>query len=247
MIRAASVIVLALSAAAFADELGVPEKAKLLADRGRALHDAGDYSGAIAAYKEAYVLAPRPGLLFNLAQAYRLSGDCDDAAFMYQRFLDSNPPEDRRAIAAANLTMVVKCGHGGLVISPPTPPTTSIATTAPVLQPVASHAELRHAGIWVAAGGAAALVVAGAFAWEAHDASNAVSQAYAGGAMSANLSAQDAAGRRDALIGDIAGAAGGAALITGAILYGVGWHDEARHVAIAPTTRGGEVKLSWAF
>ncbi|HEX4455813.1 MAG TPA: tetratricopeptide repeat protein [Kofleriaceae bacterium] len=246
MIRAASVIVLALSAAAFADELGVPEKAKLLADRGRALHDAGDYAGAIAAYKEAYVLAPRPGLLFNLAQAYRLSGDCDDAAFMYQRFLDSNPPEDRRAIAAANLTMVVKCGHGGLAIVPPTPQPT-MSTAAPALQPTASHAELRHAGAWIAVGGVAGLVVAGAFAWQAHEASDAVSQAYAGGMMSANLSSQDAAGRRDALVGDIVGAAGGAALITGAILYGVGWHDEARHVAVAPTTRGGEVKLSWAF
>jgi tetratricopeptide (TPR) repeat protein len=247
MIRAAFVIVLALSAAAFADELGFPEKAKLLADRGRALHDAGDYAGAIAAYKEAYVLAPRAGLLFNLAQAYRLSGDCDDAAFMYQRFLDSSPPADRRAIAEANLATVVKCGHGGLALVPPTPPQPTIATTALVLQPEASHARLRHAGMWIAGGGAAALVVAGAFAWEAHEASNAVSQAYAGGTMSSNLSSQDAAGRRDALIADLAGAAGGAALLTGAILYGVGWHDEARHVAIAPTTRGGEVKLSWAF
>jgi hypothetical protein len=143
--------------------------------------------------------------------------------------------------------MVVKCGHGGLAIAPPTPPQASIATSATVVLPAESHARLRHAGMWVAAGGAAALVVAGVFAWEAHEDQNAVSQAYAGGAMSANLSSQDAAGRRDALIGDIAGAAGGAALITGAILYGVGWHDEARHVAIAPTTGGGEVKLSWAF
>jgi tetratricopeptide (TPR) repeat protein len=247
MIRAASVIVLALSAPAFADELGIPEKAKLLADRGRALHDAGDYAGAIAAYKEAYVLAPRPGLLFNLAQAYRLSGDCDDAAFMYRRFLDSNPPEDRRAVAEQNLGMVVKCGHGGLALVAATPPpTAAVATTALVLQPD-PHSELRHAGMWVAAGGVAALVVAGVFAVEAHEASNQVSAAYSGGATSTNLSQEDSAGRRDALIGDIAGIAGGAAVITGAVMYGVGWRDEARHVALAPTTRGGEVKLTWAF
>ena len=55
--------------------------------RRRRLHEA-----AVAAFKEAYVLAPSPGLLFNIAQAYRLAGNCDDAAWMYRRFLDTNPP-----------------------------------------------------------------------------------------------------------------------------------------------------------
>ena len=41
----------------------IPAKAKELATRGRAYHDAGDYSMAVAAFKEAYVLAPSPGLL----------------------------------------------------------------------------------------------------------------------------------------------------------------------------------------
>src|SRR5262249_1560300 len=90
----------------------IPEKARVLAEGGRHYHDAGDYEQAIAAFKEAYVLAPSPGLLFNLAQAYRLAGQCDDAAWMYRRYLDASPAADRRAIAENHLAIVEKCGHG---------------------------------------------------------------------------------------------------------------------------------------
>lgn len=246
MTRTAMFLVLALAAPVRADDLGVPEKARLLAERGRELHDAGDYAGAIAAYKEAYVLAPRPGLLFNLAQAYRLSGDCDDAAFMYRRFLDSNPVADRRAIAEANLATVSKCG---LAIAPtPPPPTLAITTPAPVLtRPPKPSTTTREVGTYLAVGGAAALIVAGAFAYEAHQASDEVTQAYNNGMTVSNLAQQDSAGRRDATIAETVGAIGGAAAITGAILIAVGLRDEARHVAVSPSLHGGEVHVSWKF
>src|SRR5438874_5150491 len=97
----------------------IPEKARALADRGRVAHDAGDYGSAIAAFQEAYVIAPSPALLFNLAQAYRLAGDCDDAAWMYRRFLDTNPVGEHRTLAESHLSTVEKCGHGGLRIATP--------------------------------------------------------------------------------------------------------------------------------
>jgi tetratricopeptide (TPR) repeat protein len=249
MIRTAAVLVLALACPALADDLGVPEKAKRLAERGRELHDAGDYVGAIAAYKEAYVLAPRPGLLFNLAQAYRLSGDCDDAAFMYRRFLDSDPPAERRTIAESNLATVMKCGHGGLEIAMPVAATTpTVSVTAPTMPaPSTSHLTERVIGGSLVLGGAAALVVAGVFAFDAHEDSNAVTQAYANGVVSPNLSQQDASGRRDATIAEACGIVGGAATITGAILFALGARDEARHVAVVPSLHGGEVRVSWGF
>ncbi|HSR99814.1 MAG TPA: hypothetical protein VLM79_22325, partial [Kofleriaceae bacterium] len=37
---------------------GVPAKARALAERGRASHDAGDYAAAITAFTQAYVMAP---------------------------------------------------------------------------------------------------------------------------------------------------------------------------------------------
>src|ERR1043165_3802531 len=51
----------------------IPAKARELATRGRIFHDAGDYPDAIAAFKEASVPAPSPGLLFTTAQSYRLA------------------------------------------------------------------------------------------------------------------------------------------------------------------------------
>ena len=88
-------ILAAASANAHADSAlrpeRIPNKARLLAEKGRAFHNAGDYNNAVSAFKEAYVLAPSPGLLFNIAQAYRLGGNCDEAAWMYRRFLDTNP------------------------------------------------------------------------------------------------------------------------------------------------------------
>ena len=95
----------------------IPAKARELAERGRTFHDAGDYSAAVSAFKEAYVLAPSPGLLFNIAQAYRLAGNCDESAWMYRRFLDTNPSGDRRTRSRRRTSAIVeKCGHGGLRI-----------------------------------------------------------------------------------------------------------------------------------
>src|SRR5215470_15454178 len=89
----------------------VPAKARALAERGRAYHDAGDYAAAITAFTQAYVMAPSPALLFNLAQAYRLQGDCDDAALMYRRYLATGPSLDERALAESHLATVERCVH----------------------------------------------------------------------------------------------------------------------------------------
>jgi tetratricopeptide (TPR) repeat protein len=248
MIARASAIVLALAAPVFADGLGVPEKAKALAEQGRALHDAGDYTGAIAAYNAAYVLAPRPGLLFNLAQAYRLSGDCDDAAFMYRRYLETNPEPNARLVAEQNLDVAEKCGHGGLKIAMPTP-TPAVVVTPPrdPPPPVQEHTE-KHIGAFALVAGVGALAVAGAFAYDAHETADRVSAAYAAGTVSPDLSQEDAHGHRSAVIATACGITGGAAVITGAILYAIGRRsDEQRHVAVTPTTHGAEVALSWAF
>jgi tetratricopeptide (TPR) repeat protein len=87
----------------------VPARARALAARGRALHAAGDYGHAIEAFREAYALAPSPGLLFNLAQSYRLAGRCGESAAMYREFLASGPARAQRAVATAQLAIVEAC------------------------------------------------------------------------------------------------------------------------------------------
>jgi hypothetical protein len=47
-----------------------------------------DYPAAIQAFTRAYEASSRPALLFNIAQAYRKSGECRHAAEFYRRFLE---------------------------------------------------------------------------------------------------------------------------------------------------------------
>jgi tetratricopeptide (TPR) repeat protein len=262
-------IALALSAtSAFADSfvdegagMPVPEKARLLADRGRQLQRDGKFAEALEAYKAAYVLAPSPGLLFNLAQAYRLNGDCDDAAWMYKRFLDTGPRDDLKALVNEHLEKLSTCTHMGfrsnldlpnvrdVKAMPSQPPRTTVVASAPPAEVDVSHARSeRRAGTYLMIGGGVGLAVAAVFAVDAHLAANDVADAYASGARNPDIRSLDDRGHRDDAITAIAGVSGGAALITGAVLYGLGVHTErAQHLAVVPHRDGGEVKLAWQF
>lgn len=239
----------------------IPQKARDLAERGRALHDAGDYVNAIAAFREAYVLAPSPGLLFNLAQAYRLAGQCDDAAWMYRRFLDTNPTTSQRSLAETHLQAVEKCGHGGLRVAI-SPPVIEAAVPEPHLDTPVASAPLAVAaspadpagereqriGIGLAIGGGVVLLGAAYFAVDAHEAADTVTAAYDKGGKWSDISAANQRGQRSATMAEAFGAVGGAAALSGAIVYAIGRHHERlQHLAIAPTRDGANVRLSWGF
>jgi tetratricopeptide (TPR) repeat protein len=66
-------------------------EAKQLYDQGQALYKLGDWPQAIAKFKAAYVVVHKPFFLFNIAQAYRLSGDFKQALFFYKQFQDEAP------------------------------------------------------------------------------------------------------------------------------------------------------------
>jgi tetratricopeptide (TPR) repeat protein len=260
--------VLAAAAPAYADNAlrpeMIPNKARELAEKGRRHHQAGDYSAAVSAFKEAYVLAPSPGLLFNIAQAYRLAGSCDEAAWMYRRFLDTNPLGKQRDIAETQLSAVEKCGSGGLridVVPPkldakvPEPAnagrsTLSMRASSRDSSDAADRRSTKYKriGLYTAIGGGAALVGAALFGLDAADASNTVEEIYARGGKWNDVKDADARGQRSAMIGTVMGISGAAALVTGAVLYGVGHHyEQARYVAVTPTKHGAQVSLSWGF
>ena len=232
----------------------VPQKARELAEKGRAYHEAGDYLKAVAAFKEAYVLAPSPALLFNIAQAYRLAGDCDDAAWMYRRYLDTNPGPDRRSLAETHLASVEKCGHGGLLVV--TPPVIDAKPPVPGSEPeipagnivdATPASRTKKAALWVGIGGGVALVGAAYFAWDASDAANNVSDLYKHGGKGSDVATQDARGQRSSELATALGISGGLAVATAGVLYMVGRHYEAQHVTVAPHAHGAEVSLSWQF
>jgi len=65
--------------------------ARALSDEALRHYQQGEYDAAIESFMGAYALSNNAGLLFNVAQAYRLKGDCEHARESYQRFLTAAP------------------------------------------------------------------------------------------------------------------------------------------------------------
>ena len=66
-------------------------KAKQLYDEGLRHYQVAEYTQAIDAWKEAYLISKKPLLLFNIGQAYRLSGDCTQAITFYDNYTEAEP------------------------------------------------------------------------------------------------------------------------------------------------------------
>ncbi len=60
---------------------------------GKKFQDVGQYDNAIVEYEAAYKLAPKPQILFNIAQCQRLKGDKDKAIASYEAFLKAAPDD----------------------------------------------------------------------------------------------------------------------------------------------------------
>lgn len=176
---------------AHADE-PVPHKAKRLATAGRSLHEQGEYGKAIIAFQEAYVLAPSPALLFNLAQAYRLDGNCEDAAYMYRRFLAQAPRNEARAISQEQLPAMERCTHKrGLGIPEKDAAVTlgmasdSSASGVPMdALPLRPRSKARtNAGIGMTIAGGVVLILAASYALSDADSGDAAYLAVGGGVI----------------------------------------------------------------
>ncbi|MCA9711789.1 MAG: hypothetical protein KDK70_38490 [Myxococcales bacterium] len=79
-----------------------PEAQAKLAEAQQAFADE-DFDAAAAAVEAAYLIEPEPMLLYPWAQAERSRGNCAAAIELYQRFLDSEPPEQVAGPARENM------------------------------------------------------------------------------------------------------------------------------------------------
>jgi hypothetical protein len=64
---------------------------------GVSAYNGGEFDRAVKEYKAAYALKRDPALLYNIAQAYRLAKDLDQALFFYRSYLRSQPQAVNRA------------------------------------------------------------------------------------------------------------------------------------------------------
>jgi tetratricopeptide (TPR) repeat protein len=120
-------VVAALSRSATAD----PSTSDLLKSA-RQHFDLQEYAQAEADLKEAYRLEPKPDILYALAQAQRMNGECDKAIVSYQNYLRSNPRADQAKLATENIE---RCKAELAAKPTPTPSPEPKPTPAPTPPP----------------------------------------------------------------------------------------------------------------
>ena len=170
------------------DNRDLTPTARELSDRGLRQYQAGDLDAAIESFMGAFALSDNTGLLFNVAQAYRLKGDCALAREYYRRYLTAAPESNLKPTVERRLIEMDTCIQATKPVVAPAPrlappdqpkaPTAAaapaVATTTLATRTVSSR---RHAATWTLRGSAAALLASGAvfggLAWDAkrdHDA-----------------------------------------------------------------------------
>jgi hypothetical protein len=112
---------------------GPTEDAKVLFNVGAQAYDKGDFATALQAFEQAYVLAPRPGILFSVAQAHRKQyytggrqlAHLRAAIAGYREYLAKVEQGGRRPDAAQALVeleaIAGKLDAGALAAAPPPP------------------------------------------------------------------------------------------------------------------------------
>jgi hypothetical protein len=255
-------IVLACASPALADDKA---KAKTLYQEGLNHYNLAEWQEAIKSWKESYILSKKPLLLFNIGQAYRLSGDCKQAMIFYDSYQREEPNPKNGAELEEALALCAKQPDKPVDKPVNKPLDKPVVTTPPVDKPVVvaqkpepqqpvepvdsgpttSGGGLRKVGYIV---GGAGVVMTGVGIYFALDASSTASDldGYMGewGQEQIDL---EASGKNSATMGKVFTGLGVAAVVAGGVMYVVGGPKsvESSGVAIAPT-RGGAA-MSWSL
>jgi len=213
----------------------VPDDAVLA--RARALSRDGlrqfehrEYDAAIVSFRTAYQLVPAVALLYNLAQAERMNGDCASAARDYRAFLDATPEGPlaelaREHLASCDVHASDAAATAATEVAPPASKQVSDAPrretlvgplASPVpgpprrLQPASRQISgTRTAAIVSFASSGAWLAIATYFGVRSHHASNEVSGVFAdSGTWSERAAQVEDQGRRDQRLAIAAGVSG---------------------------------------
>jgi tetratricopeptide (TPR) repeat protein len=220
-------VLLALTSVAHADE--PVDRAKQLYADGKRFYDVADYTKAIDAWKQAYVLASAPMLLFNIGQAYRLSGDCPQALRFYANYEREAPkPANKDELAEAR----GRCDPHPINANPPEPvvvvvakPVRSdppdLALPLPRREPADDGATLRYAGLGTAGAGAVLVITSLVLGSRAADAARDVEH-FRGEWTPVQQHDLEQHGQTLSTWAVITGIAGGVGLVGGAALYFLG-------------------------
>lgn len=129
------------------------ETARRLFEEGQVHYSLGEYDQAIARFRRAYEISSAPALLFDIAQAYRLKGECRQALEIYRHFARQVPDSPHRDEAEGQIrSLEARCSPALPAAVPvPTPaPAATTPTPPPPPAPEPAPAPKTHARLVVA-------------------------------------------------------------------------------------------------
>jgi len=241
----ALLLIIALEAFAYAQP-----SAEDLYSQGEEAFNRRDYATAITKWQTSYDLSHEPLLLFNLAHAYRLSGDCPRALAAYRKFIADDPTADEYALAQKlSQEMEGLCGAPPtpalptpIATQPPSPKTSAIETTTREDRTDRPGRTLKITGLVVGGVGLATLATG---LYLGHYAQGIGDEVTAACRTSCDWSAwkdRDAQGQRYSTIGRGVAIAGGIGIAGGVALYYLGLRQGS--ITVEPRAREGTI-VSW--
>lgn len=239
------IAILVLSVRAYAQ----PSAEDLYAE-GQAAYDRADYTIAIAKWQAAYDLSSASGLLFNVAQAKRLSGDCVGALAAYRRFAaeDSDRGSEQHVLADDFVRELSASCRKDPDAVPKTELPRPVGGSA-LPRELSAHSQPQGGRRWkiagIATGGAGIIVLGVGLGLGYHGAGlgDEITAACATSCDWEQLKSKEARGRRDVTIGRALDVVGVAAIAGGAVMYYLGTRDT---VAVEPVARGSGAVISWS-
>jgi len=243
------------------------DEARDLYKQGMTHYELGEFDLAIDEFKRAYALTSAPGLLFNLAQVYRMKKDPEQAVYFYRTYLrlvpDAPNRADVEALLAENQALVdadrakkraeaeAAAAAAAAAAAPPV-----VAAAAPERAPSPPPRRRpwrRELWIGVGAGALGIGALAAAVALGARSSSDASQISSANAQHDVPWDASKQAlwrdGQNSANASTALYVAGGVVAAAGVALVAIGLHDRARSrsLAFAPSTTGASLVMSCAF
>lgn len=205
------------------DDRANAAEAAALYGEGKRHFDIGEYAQAIASWKQSYLRSSAPLLLFNIAQAYRLSGNCAQANRFYLNYrrVEKHPKNQAELDKAMARCAGVEPATGDATGEPP-PASTAGSSGGPADTTAASPSADAHLATVAAPGAPAtepptAPPSSGAAAAPPSDASANRAVAAPPPAAPGRPAAEPSAGRGWRITGIVTGAAGVVALGAGGL------------------------------
>lgn len=243
----ALVVVILLAATRIA--AAQPTDAERLYTEGQEAYDREDYATALDRWQQSYELSKLPALVFNIAQAHRLHGDCRAAVDSYRKFIALEPSAAERPDAEGFIReLEPKCPAPVVPparVEPPrvTPPGGRHVDTPPPAHPGRGKRWLGLGSGAVGVGMVVLGVIAGREAQRLGD--EVAADCDNNGCDFDAIRDKDADGRAAERRQYVFYGVGAAALVTGGVLYWLGTRDAERApVAVVPRADGAMV--SWS-